>query len=73
MAEVNVLCGSSANIGDKVVKGGGHVGVGGSVGVYVGKCVDTSACFVIDGSYVILYLILIVDLIFVQPFSLLWF
>ena len=45
----------------------------GSAGVCVGRCVDTSACFVIGGSYVILYLILMVDLIFVHLINPLWF
>ena len=49
------------------------MGVGGSVGVCVSRCVDTSACFVIGGSYMILYLILMVDLIFVHLINLLWF
>ena len=49
------------------------MGVGGSVGVYVGRGADTSACFVIDGSYVILYLIFMVDLTFVHLINVLWF
>ena len=66
-------CGRSTNKGSKGVNVGGHVGVGGIVGVCVGRCVDKSACFVIGGSYVILYLILIVDLILVIFINLLWF
>ena len=49
------------------------MGVGGSVGVCIGRGVDTSACFVIDGSYVILYLIRMVDLILVHLMNLFWF
>ena len=72
MNEVSFGCGSSVNIGAKGVKCRGHVGVGGSVGICVGRGVDTSACFGIGGAYVILYLILIVDLILVNPIKLLW-
>ena len=39
----------------------------------VDRGVDTSACFGIDGSYVILYLILIIDIILVIIIIVLWF
>ena len=71
--EVSFGCGRSANKGENFVNGGGHVGVGGSVGVCVERGVDTSACFVIGGAYVILYFSLMVDLILVNIIKLLWF
>ena len=73
VTEVSFGCVRISNKGAKSVKGGGHVGVGGSVGVCFGRCVDTSACFVIGGAYVILYFTLMVDLILVNLISLLWF
>ena len=73
MTEVSFGCDRSANKGAKGVKGRGHVGVGGSVGVCFVRCFDTSACFVIGGAYVILYFTLMVDLILVNLISLLWF
>ena len=71
--EVSFGCGSSANKGAKGVKGGGHVGVGGRVGGCVHRCVDTSACFVIGGAYVIIHLCLMEYLILANFIILLWF
>ena len=73
MTEVSFGCDRSANKGAKGVKGRGHVGVGGSVGVCFVRCFDTSDCFVIGGAYVILYYSLIVDMILVNLINLLWF
>ena len=73
MNEVSFGCENKVAKASKGVKCGGHVGFGGSVGGFVVISIDTSDFFGIGGAYLILYLSLMVDGIFVNLIKILWF